>query len=50
MTIVKERPAAGFEAARRAMIDNDFEWVAVNREAILAEWQKRYDSKSEPKS
>jgi iron(III) transport system substrate-binding protein len=32
------------------MIDNDFEWVAANREAILKEWQSRYDSKSEPKS
>jgi iron(III) transport system substrate-binding protein len=33
-----------------AMIENDFEWAAANRERILAEWQKRYDSKSEPKS
>jgi iron(III) transport system substrate-binding protein len=33
-----------------AMIDNDFEWAAKNRDAILTEWQKRYDSKSEPKS
>lgn len=32
-----------------AMIDNDFEWAANNRKAILDEWQKRYDSKSEPK-
>jgi iron(III) transport system substrate-binding protein len=32
------------------MIDNDFAWAAGNREAILAEWTKRYDSKSEPKS
>ena len=32
-----------------AMIDNDFEWVAANRERILKEWQKRYDAKSEPK-
>ena len=32
-----------------AMIDNDFEWAAQNREAILQEWQRRYDSKSEPK-
>ncbi|HSG95101.1 MAG TPA: putative 2-aminoethylphosphonate ABC transporter substrate-binding protein [Afifellaceae bacterium] len=31
------------------MIGNDFEWAANNRKAILAEWQKRYDSKSEPK-
>ena len=33
-----------------AMIDNDFEWSASNRKAILKEWQNRYDSKSEPKS
>nr|WP_169569689.1 putative 2-aminoethylphosphonate ABC transporter substrate-binding protein [Sneathiella limimaris] len=32
-----------------AMIDNNFEWAASNRKQILAEWQKRYDSKSEAK-
>ncbi len=32
-----------------AMIDNDFAFAAKNRKAILAEWQKRYDSKSDPK-
>ncbi len=37
------------EGIAEAMIDNDFEWAAQNREAILAEWQSRYDSKSEPK-
>ncbi len=31
------------------MIKNDFGWAAENRERILAEWQKRYDVKSEPK-
>ena len=31
-----------------AMIDNDFEWAANNRERILKEWIKRYDAKSEP--
>ncbi|MEM7067409.1 MAG: putative 2-aminoethylphosphonate ABC transporter substrate-binding protein [Pseudomonadota bacterium] len=31
------------------MIDNDFEFAANNRSAILAEWQKRYDGKSEAK-
>ena len=31
------------------MIDNDFEWAANNRAAILEEWSKRYDAKSEPK-
>lgn len=29
---------------------NDFNWAAKNREAILAEWTKRYDSKSEAKN
>lgn len=33
-----------------SMIDNDFEWAAENRKRILAEWQRRFDSKSEPKS
>ncbi|CAN1209450.1 putative 2-aminoethylphosphonate ABC transporter substrate-binding protein [Tumidithrix helvetica PCC 7403] len=28
---------------------NDFKWAAANRDAILTEWTKRYDSKSEPK-
>jgi iron(III) transport system substrate-binding protein len=32
------------------MIDNDFEWAARNRERILAEWSRRYEAKSEPKS
>ncbi|MFY0310054.1 putative 2-aminoethylphosphonate ABC transporter substrate-binding protein [Leisingera sp. D0M16] len=32
-----------------AMIDNDFEFAANNRSAILKEWQSRYDGKSEAK-
>jgi iron(III) transport system substrate-binding protein len=31
------------------MIKNDFGWAAKNRKQILGEWQKRYDTKSEPK-
>lgn len=31
------------------MIDNNFDFAAQNRSRILKEWQKRYDSKSEPK-
>jgi iron(III) transport system substrate-binding protein len=27
----------------------DFSWAAANRERILAEWNKRYSAKSEPK-
>lgn len=37
------------EGITEAMIDNDFEWAANNRAAILEEWTKRYDTKSEPK-
>lgn len=32
------------------LIRNDFAWAAANRERILAEWSKRYDGKSEPRS
>jgi iron(III) transport system substrate-binding protein len=31
------------------LIKNDFDWAAMNRDAILKEWTKRYDSKSEAK-
>jgi iron(III) transport system substrate-binding protein len=45
------KPIAHYpEKPLEIMIDNDFAWAASNREAILAEWSKRYDSKSEPKS
>ncbi len=37
------------EGLLEAMIDNDFEFAANNRAAILKEWQSRYDGKSEPK-
>ncbi len=33
----------------KQMIENDFQWAAQNRDSILEEWTKRYDSKSEPK-
>jgi iron(III) transport system substrate-binding protein len=33
----------------KKMIKNNFEWAATNRAKILAEWQKRYDAKTEPK-
>jgi iron(III) transport system substrate-binding protein len=29
--------------------NNNFIWAAENRDRILAEWTKRYDSKSEAK-
>jgi iron(III) transport system substrate-binding protein len=31
------------------LIENDFNWAAANRDRILEEWIKKYDSKSEPK-
>ncbi|MBN8956355.1 MAG: putative 2-aminoethylphosphonate ABC transporter substrate-binding protein [Rhizobiales bacterium] len=31
------------------MIKNDLAWMAKNRDRILAEWSKRYESKSAPK-
>ena len=31
------------------LIKNDFAFAAKNRDKILAEWQKRYAAKSEPK-
>jgi iron(III) transport system substrate-binding protein len=34
---------------KQLVTKNDFNWAAKNRESILAEWTKRYDSKSEPK-
>ncbi|MCV6598608.1 MAG: putative 2-aminoethylphosphonate ABC transporter substrate-binding protein [Mangrovicoccus sp.] len=37
------------EGVLEAMIENDFEWAANNREAILKEWTERYDGKSEAK-
>ena len=45
------KPVEHFPAGiTEAMIDNDFEWAAQNRKRILAEWQSRYDAKSEPKN
>jgi len=44
------RPVEHFPPGiEKAMIDNDFEWAANNRKRILAEWQRRYDTKSEAK-
>jgi iron(III) transport system substrate-binding protein len=31
------------------LMANDFAWAARNRERILAEWNKRYDNKADPK-
>ena len=37
------------EEPAEQLVDNDFSWMAENRERILAEWTSRYGSKSEPK-
>jgi iron(III) transport system substrate-binding protein len=37
------------ENGEKAMIKNNLSWLASERERILAEWTKRYDSKSAPK-
>ncbi len=31
------------------LVKNDFAWAAKNREAVLKEWTRRFDAKSEPK-
>ena len=36
--------------AEQAMVKNDFAWMAENRDRILAEWSKRYESKAAPKN
>jgi iron(III) transport system substrate-binding protein len=46
---VKAAPPNYPPNAEQAMIKNDLDWMASNRERILAEWTKRYDSKSAPK-
>ena len=33
----------------KRLIKNDFTWASTNRDRILTEWSKRYDSKSEKK-
>lgn len=37
------------EGVEQSMIRNDLAWASDNRQRILAEWQRRYDGKSEPK-
>jgi iron(III) transport system substrate-binding protein len=46
---VKAAPANFPADAEQAMIKNDMDWMAKNRDRILAEWTKRYDGKSAPK-
>jgi iron(III) transport system substrate-binding protein len=46
---VKAAPPNYPATAEQAMVNNDFSWMAENRERILAEWTKRYESKAQPK-
>jgi iron(III) transport system substrate-binding protein len=48
--IAKEIPNYPKNAESFMLKNNDFEWAAANRDRILAEWTKRYDSKSEAKA
>lgn len=44
------KPIPGYPAdVTDRMIKNDFQWASSNRDRILKEWKKRYDSKSEAK-
>ena len=36
--------------AEERMFRNDFTWMAQNRERILAEWSRRYESKAAPRN
>jgi iron(III) transport system substrate-binding protein len=36
--------------AEKAMIKNDLAWMAENRDRVLAEWSKRYETKAAPKN
>lgn len=46
---VKNTPPNYPADAEAKMAKNDFSWMAENRERVLAEWTKRYDSKAAPK-
>jgi iron(III) transport system substrate-binding protein len=47
---VKNIPPNYPPTAEQAMVKNDFAWMAENRDRILAEWSKRYESKAAPKN
>lgn len=46
---VKSAPPNYPADAEARMAKNDFTWMAENRERILAEWTRRYDSKAAPR-
>lgn len=47
--VTKDTPNYPKDAEAMMIKNNDFAWAAKNRDAILADWTKRYDSKSEPR-
>ncbi|MET0605800.1 MAG: putative 2-aminoethylphosphonate ABC transporter substrate-binding protein [Beijerinckiaceae bacterium] len=47
---VKNTPANYPANAEAGMIKNDLGWMADNRDRVLAEWSKRYESKAAPKN
>jgi iron(III) transport system substrate-binding protein len=47
---VKSAPPNYPANAEAAMAKNDFVWIAENRERIIAEWVKRYESKAAPRN
>ena len=46
---IENQPQNYPENAEERMIDNDLAWMGENRDRILAEWSKRYESKAAPK-
>ncbi|MCA0400354.1 MAG: putative 2-aminoethylphosphonate ABC transporter substrate-binding protein [Proteobacteria bacterium] len=46
---IKSAPPNYPTDAEAKMVKNDFNWMAENRERILKEWIKRYESKAQPK-
>jgi hypothetical protein len=48
--LVRDWRAEGYpEEVEEAIIDNDFAWMAENRERILEEWTRRYEAKAAPR-
>lgn len=47
---VGTKPANYPANAEEGMIKNDLGWMADNRDRVLAEWSKRYESKAAPKN
>jgi len=47
---IENKPANYPANAEAGMIKNDLAWMADNRDRVLAEWSKRYESKAAPKN